>query len=72
MNAVEEKLVRCETAIMYAVKDLDGSRYREKQQAIRDAKAAGNDDAASAVLKNATDSQLFYPNAVKEWIIKES
>ncbi len=70
VNAVEEKLVRCETAIMYAVKDLDGSRYREKQQAIRDAKAAGDDKQAAAILANTFDSQIFYPQALKDWMCK--
>ncbi len=70
VNAVEEKLVRCETALMYAVKDLDGSKYREKQQAVRDARAAGNEAKADAVLANVFDSQFFYPMALKDVMSK--
>jgi len=66
VNAVEEKLVRCETALMYAVKDLDGSKYREKQQALRDARAAGDEKKAAAILANVFDLQVFYPDALKD------
>jgi len=66
VNAVEEKLVRCETALMYAVKDLDGSRYRDYQHSVRDARAAGDEKKAEAILANIFDSQFFYPNALKE------
>ncbi len=69
-NSVEEKLVRCETSLMYAVKDLDGSKYREKQQAIRDARAAGDGKKADAVLANVFDSQIFYPEALKNEMSK--
>lgn len=70
VNSVEEKLVRCETALMYAVKDLDGSKYREQQQAIRDARAAGDEKKAAAVLANVFDSQIFYPEALKDGMSK--
>jgi hypothetical protein len=70
VNAVEEKLVRCETALMYAVKDLDGSKYREKQQAVRDARAAGDEAKADAALANVFDSQFFYPMALKDVMSK--
>ncbi|HEX4029957.1 MAG TPA: hypothetical protein VHX20_06300 [Terracidiphilus sp.] len=70
VNAVEEKLVRCETALMYAVKDLDGSRYRQQQQAIRDARAAGDEEKADAVLSNVFDSVFFYPEALKDVMSK--
>ena len=70
VNAVEEKLVRCETALMYAVKDLDGPKYREKQQAVRDARAAGDEAKADAALANVFDSQFFYPMALKDVMSK--
>ena len=70
VNAVEEKLVRCETALMYAVKDLDGSKYREKQQVVRDARAAGDEAKADAGLANVFDSQFFYPMALKDVMSK--
>lgn len=70
VNSVEEKLVRCETALMYAVKDLDGSKYREQQQAIHDARAAGDEKKADAVLANVFDSQFFYPQALKDVMSK--
>ena len=66
VNSAEEKLVRCQTALMYAVKDLDGSKYREQQQAIRDARAAGDEKKAAAILSNVFDSVFFYPQALKE------
>ena len=72
VNAVEEKLVRCETAIMFSVRNLDGSRYREQQHQIRDAKAAGDDKKAAALLANAFDSQLFYPEAVKAGMLQSA
>jgi hypothetical protein len=55
---------------MYAVKDLDGSKYREQQQAIRDARAAGDEKKAAAVLANVFDSQIFYPEALKDGMSK--
>jgi hypothetical protein len=70
VNAVEEKLVRCETALMYAVKDLDGSRYRDQQRLIREARAAGDEKKADAVLNNVFDSQIFYPLALKDVMSK--
>jgi len=66
VNSAEEKLVRCQTALMYAVKDLDGSKYREQQQALRDARAAGDEKKAAAILSNVFDSVFFYPQALKE------
>ena len=55
---------------MYAVKDLDGSRYRDQQRLIREARAAGDEKKADAVLNNVFDSQIFYPLALKDVMSK--
>jgi hypothetical protein len=65
-NAAEEKFVRTNMALLYAVQDLDGSRYREKQRAIREAREAGMPAQAEAVLFNVFDSQMFYPKALRD------
>jgi hypothetical protein len=65
-NSAEEKLVRMNSALMYAVQDLDGSRYREKQKVIREAREAGLAAKADAVLFNVFDSQMFYPKALRD------
>jgi hypothetical protein len=60
-NAVEEKLIRVKTALMYAIKDLDETRLREKRALIGDFVAKGQPDQADLVLFDVIDSQLFYP-----------
>jgi hypothetical protein len=70
LNSVEEKFVRCEWALLYAVRDLDGSQYREKQQAIHEARAAGDQEKADHILRNVFDSWCYYPRAVKEVMSK--
>lgn len=72
LNSAEEKLVRCETALMYAVKDLDGSRYRGQQQAIRAAREAGDEKKEAAIIANVFDSQFFYPEALKDVLSKNA
>lgn len=47
-----------------------GSKYREKQQAIRDARAGGDEKKAADVLSNVFDSLLFYPEALKDVLSK--
>ena len=64
--SAEEKFVRVGFALLYAIQDLDGSRYREKQQALRAATAAGDEQKARALLFNVFESQMLYPKAVQE------
>jgi hypothetical protein len=65
-NSAEEKFVRTSTALMYAVKNLDGSRYREQQREIREAREIGAAEKASALLFNVFDSQMLYPKALRD------
>ena len=64
-NAAEEKLVRVSDALMFAVKDLDGSESRVKRAEIQKALATGDEDKAQGLAMEAVDLKLFYPKPFK-------
>ena len=69
-NAAEEKLVRVSDAIMFAVKDLDGSESRVKRAQIQEALAAEDDDKAQGLAMEAVDLKLFYPKPFKQVLLR--
>jgi len=69
-NAAEEKLVRVSDAMMFAVKDLDGSQSRVKRAEILAALATGDEDKAQGLAMEAVDLQLFYPKPFKQVLLQ--
>lgn len=69
-NAAEEKLVRVSDAMMFAVKDLDGSQSRVKRAEIQKALATGNEDKAQGLAMEAVDLKLFYPKPFKQVLLE--
>jgi hypothetical protein len=51
---------------MYAVNDLDYSKFEEWQSRLRLARKSGDEREFAAILGNVFDSNLFYPAALKD------
>jgi hypothetical protein len=64
-NTAEEKLVRLMTALLYAVTDVDLSRFEEQRAKVGAALAAGDHDKADSIIRNVIDLEFFYPPAFK-------
>lgn len=69
VTSSEEKFVRMSSILLYALQDIDGTRYREKQALIRHAFEAGIPEQADSVLYNVFESQMFYPKPVRQIMI---
>ena len=68
-NAAEEKLVRVSAAMLFAVKDLDGTEGRFKRAAIQTLLNAGDEDKAYGIAMEAVDLNLFYPKPFKKLLL---
>jgi hypothetical protein len=69
-NAAEEKLVRLSDAMLFAVKDLDGSESRIRRAEIQKALADGNEDRALGLAMELVDLKLFYPKPFKDVLLR--
>ena len=69
-NAAEEKLVRASDAMMFAMKDLDGSESRGKPAELQKALAPGDEDKAQGLAMEAVDLKLFYPKPFKQVLLQ--
>jgi hypothetical protein len=69
-NAAEEKLARVSDAMMFAVRDLDGSQARSKRAAIQALLAAGETDKAEGLAMEAVDLKFFFPKPFKQVLLR--
>ena len=69
-NASEEKLARVSDAMMFSVRDQDGSQARSKRAAVQAQLAVGDQQKAKALAMETVDLKLFLPKPYKEYLLR--
>lgn len=69
-NAAEEKLARATDAMMFSVRDLDGSQFRSIRAAIQSLLAVGEQRKAEGMAMEAVDLKLFFPKPGKQALLR--
>ena len=68
-NAAEEKLVRISDAMLFAIRDLDGSEARRRRDEIQALIQADQAEKAQGLAMSLVDLQLFFPKPFKRVLL---